>query len=83
MLTTIANFDGTDGDVPAPDAITIDAAGDLYGTAQTGGSNGDGTAWAMLAGSTEIVMRASFDATTGSDPASARSSARPTARSTA
>jgi hypothetical protein len=39
-LTSIANFYGTNGS--APNSLIADANGDLFGTTQSGGANGDG-----------------------------------------
>src|ERR1019366_6979488 len=40
--TTLVNFNGTNGNSPYAGLIA-DAAGDLFGTTQTGGANNDGT----------------------------------------
>jgi uncharacterized repeat protein (TIGR03803 family) len=41
-LTTLVSFTGPDGSGPAGSLIA-DASGDLFGTTETGGANGDGT----------------------------------------
>ena len=40
--TTLASFNGSNGNSPSSELI-MDAAGNLYGTTQTGGANGKGT----------------------------------------
>ena len=55
-ITTLVNFDTTHGATPVAGLIA-DAAGDLFGTTQTGGANGDGTVF-------EIVKTASGYAST-------------------
>ena len=42
ILATLINFNGTDGSFPESDLLA-DAAGNLFGTTDTGGTNGDGT----------------------------------------
>jgi uncharacterized repeat protein (TIGR03803 family) len=42
ILTTLLNFDGTNGSFPESDLLA-DSAGSLLGTTTTGGTNGDGT----------------------------------------
>jgi uncharacterized repeat protein (TIGR03803 family) len=44
--TTIHAFDGPDGSTLKPTSI-LDASGNLYGTAQTGGTYGAGTVWEL------------------------------------
>ena len=68
LLTTLATFDGTNGDAPNGDA-TIDAAGNLYGTAAAGGANDAGTVWELPAGATAILPLANFGGTVGTGPA--------------
>jgi T5SS/PEP-CTERM-associated repeat protein/uncharacterized repeat protein (TIGR03803 family) len=70
-LTTLVNFNGTDGNDPNGGLIT-DAAGDLFGTTYSGGANGDGTVFeiAKTGGSyagTPTTL-ASFNGTDGSAP---------------
>jgi hypothetical protein len=43
-ITALASFDGTDGAIPRAE-VTIDAHGNLFGTAFTGGANSSGTVW--------------------------------------
>ena len=42
IITDVVSFNGTDGSDPIG-GLTIDAAGNLYGTTLRGGTNGDGT----------------------------------------
>jgi uncharacterized repeat protein (TIGR03803 family) len=42
--TTLASFNLTDGEYPVA-GLVADAAGDLFGTTDVGGANGDGTAF--------------------------------------
>ena len=66
-LTTIASLNGADGQDPEA-AVTLDASGNLYGTAQDGGSNGDGTVFEIANGSNAITVIASFAQTNGAHP---------------
>jgi hypothetical protein len=47
VLNTIASFNGADGAYPVVGAIA-DANGDLYGTTNNGGVDGDGTAFEIV-----------------------------------
>ncbi len=68
VLTLAASFDGTDGESPQG-GLSIDGAGDLYGTCTSGGANNQGSVWELLAGSSTINLLASFDdATTSQTP---------------
>ncbi len=44
--TTLFNFNGTDGSDPN-DGLIVDSAGDLFGTTETGGTTGAGTAFEL------------------------------------
>jgi uncharacterized repeat protein (TIGR03803 family) len=68
-ITTLATFDGTNGQSPEG-TLVIDAGGNLYGTTRTGGANGDGTVFELPSGSASIVTLASFDGTNGKNPIS-------------
>ena len=59
-LTTIASFNGTNGDNPFSN-VTIDANRNLLGTAGGGGPNNDGTVWKIAKGSSAITTIASFN----------------------
>jgi len=62
-LTTIASFNGTNGNNPSSN-VTIDANGNLFGTAGGGGANNAGTVWEIAKGSSTITTIASFNGTT-------------------
>jgi uncharacterized repeat protein (TIGR03803 family) len=51
--------------------VTLDANGNLFGTAQSGGPSGNGTVWELAKGSSTITPLASFIGTTGTVPAAA------------
>jgi len=68
---TLASFDGTHGASPQGDLIA-DAAGDLFGTTEAGGAQGDGTVFEIINtgsgyASTPVTL-ASFDGTHGASP---------------
>jgi uncharacterized repeat protein (TIGR03803 family) len=48
--------------------VTLDAQGNLYGTTNQGGGNGDGTVWEIAKGSNTITTIASFNGSNGSNP---------------
>jgi uncharacterized repeat protein (TIGR03803 family) len=66
-LTALASFNGTNGDTPAGGA-TIDANGNLFGTAYLGGTSSNGTVWELAKGASTITALASFNGTNGSLP---------------
>jgi uncharacterized repeat protein (TIGR03803 family) len=66
-LTTIASFDGTNGEEPAA-AVTFDSSGNMYGTTEDGGADGDGTVFEIPKGSTSLTTLASFNGTNGANP---------------
>jgi uncharacterized repeat protein (TIGR03803 family) len=66
-LSTVASFNGANGANPYA-GVTFDPAGNLYGTAEIGGSFGYGTAFEIAKGSNTITMLASFNRTDGSVP---------------
>jgi uncharacterized repeat protein (TIGR03803 family) len=68
VLTTLASFTGNtntttgfigNGAHPAA-GVTLDASGNLFGVADDGGDNRDGTVWEIATGSTTITVLASF-----------------------
>jgi large repetitive protein len=67
-ITTLASFNGSNGDNPASGLIA-DAEGNLFGTSQ-GGESDDGTVFEVAAGSGSIATVASFNGTNGIDPSS-------------
>ena len=66
-ITMLASFNGTDGAYPRA-GVTLDAAGNLYGTTSAGGGSDDGTVFEIAKGSTTITTLASFDGTNGDGP---------------
>ncbi len=61
-ITTLANFNGSDGANPFA-GLTEDASGDFFGVAAAGGSSGDGTVFELANGSSTITTLASFNGT--------------------
>jgi hypothetical protein len=66
-LIALASFNGSNGSNPSG-GVTIDGAGNLYGTAQAGGPYGPardnvgyGTVWEIAKGTTNITAVASFN----------------------
>ncbi|HZL34925.1 MAG TPA: choice-of-anchor tandem repeat GloVer-containing protein [Tepidisphaeraceae bacterium] len=66
-VTTLAAFNLANGQNPASE-LTLDASGNLYGTAINGGSSGDGTVFEIAKGSATIATLASFNGTNGKGP---------------
>jgi uncharacterized repeat protein (TIGR03803 family) len=66
-ITTLASFDKTDGANPYG-ALVLDGSGNLYGTANQGGSRGDGTVFELAQGSGTITTLASFSGGNGRYP---------------
>lgn len=67
-ITLLANFNGSNGSNPYG-GMTIDTAGNLYGTTASGGdAEGDGTVFELAKGSTTITLLASFNGSNGSAP---------------
>jgi len=66
-LTTLVSFNGANGAFPAA-APVLDAQGNLFGTTQEGGANGQGTVFELPAGSrtlTTLTTLASFNDANG------------------
>lgn len=61
-ITTLASFDGVDGENPQA-GVTVDSSGNLYGTTTAGGENGAGTVFEIARGSGSIKTLVSFDGT--------------------
>jgi uncharacterized repeat protein (TIGR03803 family) len=66
-ITTLASFNGTDGNGPYA-GLLMDKSGNLYGTAAYGGDSRDGTVFELPAGSGTITTLVSFDGTDGTNP---------------
>ncbi len=72
-ISTLATFNGSNG--TSPHDLTFDAAGNLYGTAQYGGSSGYspsnpsfGTVFEVTAGTRAFSTLVNFDGANGSEP---------------
>ena len=63
-FTTLASFDGTNGE--SPNGIIMDGSGNFYGTTEAGGADNDGTVFKLATNSGTIVDLASFNGTDGS-----------------
>jgi uncharacterized repeat protein (TIGR03803 family) len=66
-LTTLAAFNGTNGQYPHGSPI-FDAAGNLYGTTLQGGANGGGTVFEVAATTHTLTTLVSFNGTNGNSP---------------
>jgi len=68
-LTTLASFSGSNGISPFFGSLIADAQGNLYGTTDQGGANGDGTVFKLTTGvSPTLTTLASFNGSNGSTP---------------
>jgi len=67
-ITTLASFNGANGQTPEADLV-LDSAGDLFGTTNGGGANSDGTLFEIVHGTGIITTLASFNGTNGQNPA--------------
>ncbi len=63
----VGNFSGSTGDAPLG-GLVADAQGNLFGETATGGTNGNGTIFEIVAGSGTIQTIASFDGAHGQTP---------------
>ncbi len=66
-ITTLASFDGSNGSYPNG-ALVLDSEGNLYGTTEIGGDNGNGTVFEIAKGSNAIRTLASFNGNNGANP---------------
>ncbi len=67
-ITVLGSFDQTtNGSFPGS-TLVLDQNGDLFGTAESGGANGDGTIFEIVQGSNTITPLASFNNTDGNEP---------------
>ena len=63
-VTTLATFNGANGAVPQS-LLTADAAGNLFGVTNSGGSNNVGTVFELVKGATAVTTLASFTGNNG------------------
>jgi uncharacterized repeat protein (TIGR03803 family) len=68
-LTTLANFTGSNGGSPER-GLTIDAAGDLFGTTFRGGADNDGTVFEIVKSTGALITLATFTGANGASPLS-------------
>jgi uncharacterized repeat protein (TIGR03803 family) len=66
-VTTLANFNGTNGAQPY-DSLIEDSSGNLFGTTFAGGASNDGTVFELPSGSGTIITLANFNGTNGANP---------------
>ena len=69
-LSTLSNFNGSNGSLPY-DGLSIDPAGDLFGTTEGGGANNDGTVFEIpktASGYGALITLASFNGANGETP---------------
>jgi len=66
-ISTLASFNGTDGEIPKGDLIA-DSQGNLYGTTWSGGVNGDGTVFKFDPATDALTTLVSFNGTNGENP---------------
>ena len=66
-ITTLASFNGTNGDGPEG-GLVEDSSGNLFGTTGSGGASGDGTVFEVTAGSGTVTILTSFDGADGANP---------------
>ncbi len=66
-VTTLVNFDGTNGAFPVG-GLLLDASGNLYGTTNSGGANGVGTVFKVAGDTHALNTLADFNGTNGAYP---------------
>ena len=69
LLTTLATFTGANGEDPER-SLTIDAAGDLFGTTYYGGADNDGTVFEIVKSTGVLITLATFTGANGANPLS-------------
>ncbi|HEY5204766.1 MAG TPA: choice-of-anchor tandem repeat GloVer-containing protein, partial [Roseiarcus sp.] len=69
LLTTLATFTGSNGQYPER-GLTIDAAGDLFGTTFHGGADNDGTVFEIVKSTGALITLATFTGANGAAPLS-------------
>jgi uncharacterized repeat protein (TIGR03803 family) len=68
-LTTLASFTGSNGEQPER-GVTIDAAGDLFGTTYYGGADDDGIVFEVVKSTGALITLATFTGANGANPLS-------------
>jgi uncharacterized repeat protein (TIGR03803 family) len=63
-ILTLATFDGSNGSSPYGGVIE-DSSGNLFGTTNQGGANGEGTVFEIKKGSGSVTTLASFNGVNG------------------
>jgi uncharacterized repeat protein (TIGR03803 family) len=66
-VTTILNFNGSNGSGPWGDMVA-DSSGNIYGTTSEGGTYTYGTVYEIAAGTNTVTTLASFNGTNGAYP---------------
>jgi uncharacterized repeat protein (TIGR03803 family) len=66
-ITALASFNGTDGKNPVA-GLTIDAAGNIFGSTTQGGASNQGALFEVAQGSNAITLLTSFSQTDGAAP---------------
>ena len=67
-LTTLAAFAGAANGAFPQGGVTLDSAGDLFGTTELGGADGDGTVFEVSKATGELTTVATFTGANGSQP---------------
>jgi len=66
-ITTLASFNGTNGQYPNNAGVVLDSSGNLFGTTTGGGDSSGGTVFEIANGSYAITKLASFNGGNGSE----------------
>ena len=66
-ITTLASFNGANGQDPSVAGVVLDSSGNLFGTTTGGGDNNQGTVFEIANGSYAITKLASFNGGNGSE----------------
>ena len=67
-ITTLASFNAVTGGTKPNSSVTLDSAGNLFGTTSSGGADGYGTVFEIPAGSNTVTTLASFNGANGQGP---------------
>jgi uncharacterized repeat protein (TIGR03803 family) len=68
VLTTLATFTGAANGALPQGGVTLDSAGDLFGTTELGGADGDGTVFEISKATGELTTVATFTGVNGAQP---------------